>query len=66
MIYPPLFRAIKNPEGRLIGNAVKAGVLALILMNASWAAAFGVGTVALGILFLLPVSIFLAKAFAVT
>lgn len=66
MIFPALSRAIKNPSGPLIGKAVKAGVIALILMNASWAAAFGLPWVALIILLLLPLSLSLAKLFAVT
>jgi hypothetical protein len=37
-----------------------------VLMNASWAAAFGAPLVALCMLLLLPLSIWLAKAFAVT
>jgi hypothetical protein len=66
MIYPPLIKAIKDPKAKLIGRSVRAGVLALILMNASWAAAFGLPGVALTILFLLPVSLILARLFAVT
>ena len=66
MIFPPLRKAIKEPKGPLIGKAVKAGVIALIIMNASWAAAFGHIYFALLILILLPLSIWLAKAFAVT
>jgi 4-hydroxybenzoate polyprenyltransferase len=66
MIFPPLQKAIRNPAGPLIGKAVKAGVIALIVMNASWAAAFGAIYFALLILLLLPVSMLLAKLFAVT
>lgn len=66
VIYRPLFNAFREPVGRNIGKAVKAGVLALILMNASWAAAFGAPWLALAIVILLPLSIFLARAFAVT
>ena len=66
MIFIPLRQAIKNPKGPLIGKAVKAGVLALVLMNAAWAAAFGTLYLALIILLLLPLSIWMAKAFAVT
>ena len=66
VIYRPLFKAFREPVGRNIGKAVKSGVLALILMNASWAAAFGAPWLALVIVILLPVSIFLARAFAVT
>ena len=65
-IYPPLFKAMKDPRGPLIGKAVKAGVISLIIMNASWAAAFGNLSMALVILILLPVSIWTSKAFAVT
>jgi 4-hydroxybenzoate polyprenyltransferase len=65
-IYPPLLKAMKDPRGPLIGKAVKAGVISLIIMNASWAAAFGNLSMALIILILLPVSIWISKAFAVT
>ncbi len=66
MIFVPLFKAIQNPQGRFIGRAVKAGVIALILMNAAWAAAFGFPVTALIIISLLPVSVLLARIFAVT
>ena len=66
MIFMPLRKAMQNPKGALIGKAVKAGVLALILMNAAWAAAFGTLSLALFIVLLLPLSIWMAKAFAVT
>lgn len=66
MILPPLLKAIKQPEGKLIGKAVKAGVIALIVMNAAWAAAFGQFYLACMIVVLLPVSILLARLFAVT
>jgi len=66
LIYPPLVKAFRKPIGKNIGKAVKAGVLALIVMNASWAASFGALYLALAIILLLPVSILLAKLFAVT
>jgi 4-hydroxybenzoate polyprenyltransferase len=66
LIYPPLVKAYRDPIGKNIGKAVKAGVLALIVMNASWAASFGALYLALAILLLLAVSILLAKLFAVT
>jgi 4-hydroxybenzoate polyprenyltransferase len=66
MIFMPLKKAIQDPKGALIGKAVKAGVLALILMNAAWAAAFGTLSLALFIVLLLPLSLWMAKAFAVT
>lgn len=66
MVLIPLANAARKPEGRMIGRAVKAGVLGLILMNAAWASAFGATFLALIIVLLLPFSILLAKAFAVT
>ncbi|MNY64158.1 hypothetical protein D3C86_2012300 [compost metagenome] len=66
MIFKPLLRAINNPIGPNIGKAVKAGVIALILMNAAWASVFADWKIALVIIFLLPLSIILSKAFAVT
>jgi 4-hydroxybenzoate polyprenyltransferase len=65
-IFPPLIKAFHEPMGKNIGKAVKAGVIALIVMNASWAASFGALYLALVIVLLLPVSILLAKLFAVT
>lgn len=66
MIFKPLIAAIKEPIGRNIGKAVKAGVLALILMNAAWAVTFGALYLAIAIVILLPVSLKLGKLFAVT
>ena len=66
LIFPPLQKALRDPKGPLIGRAVKAGVIGLIAMNASWAAAFGAFYFALLILLLLPLSLWLAKLFAVT
>ncbi|RYD88738.1 MAG: polyprenyltransferase [Sphingobacteriales bacterium] len=66
MIYTPLAKAIKYPIGKNIGGAVKGGVIALILMDAAWAATFSSIYVALAIACLLPISIWLSKIFAVT
>ena len=66
MVFLPLRKAIRKPEGKMIGRAVKAGVLALILMNAAWASAFGVTYLALIILLLLPLSLLLARLFSIT
>jgi 4-hydroxybenzoate polyprenyltransferase len=66
MIYPSLHKAIHEPVGPRIGKAVKAGVISLIVMNASWAAASGHFLFALVILALLPISLLLSKMFAVT
>lgn len=66
MIFKPLIKAIQNPIGKNIGGAVKAGVISLILMDAAWAATFSTIYAALIIACLLPLSIWLAKIFAVT
>ncbi len=66
MIFIPLLKAIQQPIGKNIGKAVKSGVIGLILLNASWAAAFGSPWLALLIILLLPLSLYLAKKFAIT
>ncbi len=65
-IYKPLYTAIKEPVGKNIGKAVKAGVISLILMDAAWASASGFLMMACLIAALLPLSLLLAKRFAVT
>lgn len=66
LIFPPLIRAYRNPQPRHIGLAVKAGVIALIAMDAAIAAAFAGWFYGLLVLALLPVSRWLARYFAVT
>ncbi len=66
LILKPLFAAMGNPVGALVGKAVKAGVLALIVMDAAWVAASGNLLLAILVVLLLPLSIWLAKYFAVT
>ncbi len=66
LIFPPLFRAIKDPQGKNIGKAVKGGIIALIVFDATMAAGFAGWKYALIVVALLPVSILLAKKFAVT
>jgi hypothetical protein len=66
MIGRPLLKAMKDPIGPNIGKAVKGGIIALIIMNAAWVAAFSTLPHALLVLILLPVSIGIAKVFAVT
>ena len=65
-IFPPLWRAVREPIGKNIGLAVKAGVVSLIVMNAAWVAAFADFPMAFLVFCLLPLSRFLARAFAVT
>jgi 4-hydroxybenzoate polyprenyltransferase len=66
MIFRPLLAAIREASGKNIGKAVKAGVIALIVLDASLAAAFGSPFMALVIALLLPVSLWLSGLFAVT
>ena len=66
MIYSPLIKAIGEPAGGNIGKAVKAGVIAMIIMDSAWAAAAGALNTALIIILLLPISLWLARKFAVT
>ncbi|WP_299758330.1 UbiA-like protein EboC [uncultured Pontibacter sp.] len=66
LIFPPLIKAMPAKEPKLIIKAVKAGILALIVMNASIAAGFAGWQYGLVVLLLLPVSIYIAKSFAVT
>lgn len=65
-IFPPLWRAVREPVGRNIGLAVKAGVVSLIVMDAAWVAAFSSFPLAMLVVCLLPLSRLLARAFAVT
>jgi len=66
LIFPPLVKAIKDQDPRLIGKAVKMGVLSLIVLNAILATAFAGWIYGAVLLLLLPVSIGVAKRFAVT
>ncbi len=66
LIFPPLLRAYKDTQPRNIGLAVKAGVIALIAMDATLAATFSGWEYGLLVLALLPVSRLLARFFAVT
>jgi 4-hydroxybenzoate polyprenyltransferase len=66
MINVPLFKAIKDPSGPNIGKAVKSGIIALVAMNAAWVAAFSTLPHALLVLILLPLSLLMSRAFAVT
>jgi 4-hydroxybenzoate polyprenyltransferase len=66
MIFPPLIKAIRKQEPKLIGKAVKAAVISLIILNASLSAAFAGWFYGLLVLILLPISLYLARKFAVT
>lgn len=66
MILKPLLKALRSLAPTDVQSAVKFGVLGLILMNASWIALSGFWILALAVCAILPVSIYLAKTFAVT
>lgn len=65
-VVPPFVRALRDPAPAPIQAAVKAGVLALIPLNAALAAGFAGWLYGLVVLLLLPFSIGLARLFAVT
>jgi len=65
-VFPPFIAATYNPSADIIRKAVKAGVLSLIILDASMAAGFAGGVYGLLVLGLLFVSLTLAKIFAVT
>ena len=66
LIFPPLLRAIKQNHPKNIKHAVKTGILSLIPLNASIASGFAGWQYGLIVLALLPLSIVIAKKFAVT
>jgi 4-hydroxybenzoate polyprenyltransferase len=65
-VFPSWIQATRDPSAEFIRGAVKAGVLSLILLDATIAAGFADIVNGLLILSLLPISMFLAKQFAVT
>lgn len=65
-VLPPFVRAAHTPDPDPIQAAVEAGVTSLIPLNAALAAGFGGWAYGLGVLALLPVSMGLARLFAVT
>lgn len=66
LIFPPLWRARQAPAAAHVMKAVKAGVISLIAMDAALAAGFAGWAVALLIVCLLPLSLGVARLFAVT
>lgn len=66
MVIPAFLNAAINPEALTIKNAVKRGVLSLIFMNSVLAAGFSGIILGVIVACLFPLSVFLAKIFAVT
>jgi 4-hydroxybenzoate polyprenyltransferase len=65
-IFIPLYKAYKAPKPAHIMAAVKAGVIGVVFMDASWAAAFGGLWYGVATLLLFPLSRVLARYFSVT
>lgn len=66
MVIPPFLTAAKEPIPSYIKKAVKRGVISLIILNSTLAAGFAGFWIGLAVLALLPLSMLLSKAFAVT
>lgn len=66
LVIPPFLKAAVKPEPLLIKKAVKRGVVSLIVLNSAIAAGFGGLLLGVVVLLLLPLSLLLAKIFAVT
>lgn len=66
LVYLPLFKAYQVNSPDNIKKAVKSGVIAIIILDAALAVGFSNVIFGLLVLLLLPLSIFLAKTFAVT
>lgn len=65
-IVPAFWRAAQQPEPELIRTAVKAGIVSLAILDAAIASGFAGGAYGLLMLALLPLSLGLARLFAVT
>ncbi len=66
LVLPPFIKAAVNPTPELIQLAVKAGILSLIVLDATISAGFSNWTYGLSVLALLPLSRFLGRMFAIT
>lgn len=66
LIFKPLINAYQNNTPINIKKAVKSGVISLIILDACITAGFSLWWIGIFIVALLPISLFLAKKFAVT
>jgi 4-hydroxybenzoate polyprenyltransferase len=62
----PFMQAVRQPSAENIRIAVRSGVLSLIVLDATLSCSFAGFTYGLVVLSLLPVSVMLARLFAVT
>lgn len=65
-VFPAWLKATTNPSPDIIRQAVKVGVISLILLDATLGAGFTGGMLGFLILGLLPLSLALARLFAIT
>ncbi|MGL4622393.1 UbiA-like protein EboC [Chroococcidiopsis sp.] len=65
-LLPPVIQAVRQPTPQQIRNAVRSGILSLVILDATIAAGFASLPYGLFVLCLLPISIALAQIFAVT
>src|SRR5690554_298019 len=66
MIFPPLLQALKAPKPQLIGKSVKAGVISQIVVNSALSSMFAGWQFGVLVVLLLPLSLWIARKFAVT
>lgn len=66
LVFPPFIKAAQDPSADQIRAAVKAGILSLIVLDASLGAGFAGWPYGLVMLALLPLSLGVARLFAVT
>ncbi|MEO0537853.1 MAG: UbiA-like protein EboC [Cyanobacteria bacterium P01_A01_bin.123] len=66
LVLPAFVKATQDPSPTKVRQAVKSGVLSLIVLDAAIAAGFAGWPYGLAVLLLLPLSIALARLFAVT
>ncbi len=66
MVFKPLSAAYRDPVPGRVRKAVKAGVLGIVVLDAAWTAGYAHWTLGLLVLSLWPLSMVLARKFAVT
>lgn len=65
-LLPPFIKAVRQPTPEQIRNAVRSGILSLVILDATIATGFASLPYGLFVLCLLPISIALAQIFAMT
>jgi 4-hydroxybenzoate polyprenyltransferase len=66
IVLPPFLKAARQPDANSIRQAVRFGILGLIVLNATLAALYAGPVAGVVVLLLLPLSLLLARLFAVT